>query len=194
MNVHWGTLTVNSGLISLFRRQKTPVVWFISADQSRPFMPDIAQSLTGMFDTLSGKTDGERAVSPVIGVILMVAITVILAAVIASFVLGLGDTDDPAPTISFEDETTEDAFEISITSGDSDADSNNLEVFVNNSAEGDWPEFGGEQDLGAGQSIELNDSGNGGDISNESTVQLIWDGDDELANFDVGSEFEGDGS
>jgi len=34
----------------------------------------------------------EDAVSPVIGVILMVAITVILAAVIASFVLGLGDT------------------------------------------------------------------------------------------------------
>ena len=33
----------------------------------------------------------ERGVSPVIGVILMVAITVILAAVIASFVLGFGD-------------------------------------------------------------------------------------------------------
>ena len=34
--------------------------------------------------------ESERAVSPVIGVILMVAITVILAAVIASFVFGLG--------------------------------------------------------------------------------------------------------
>ncbi len=33
----------------------------------------------------------DRGVSPVIGVILMVAITVILAAVIASFVLGFGD-------------------------------------------------------------------------------------------------------
>ena len=33
-----------------------------------------------------------RAVSPVIGVILMVAITVILAAVIGTFVLGLGDS------------------------------------------------------------------------------------------------------
>ncbi|MFC6795396.1 type IV pilin [Halobaculum halobium] len=32
--------------------------------------------------------DDDRAVSPVIGVILMVAITVILAAVIGSFVLG----------------------------------------------------------------------------------------------------------
>jgi flagellin-like protein len=36
--------------------------------------------------------DDDDAVSPVIGVILMVAITVILAAVIATFVLGLGDS------------------------------------------------------------------------------------------------------
>jgi flagellin-like protein len=33
----------------------------------------------------------EKAVSPVIGVILMVAITVVLAATIGTFVLGLGD-------------------------------------------------------------------------------------------------------
>ena len=37
------------------------------------------------------KFGDDRAVSPVIGVILMVAITVILAAVIATFVLDLGD-------------------------------------------------------------------------------------------------------
>jgi len=44
----------------------------------------------------------DDAVSPVIGVILMVAITVILAAVIASFVLGLGDTaSQQTPTASF---------------------------------------------------------------------------------------------
>jgi len=43
----------------------------------------------------------DDAVSPVIGVILMVAITVILAAVIASFVLGLGNQTGPAaPTVS----------------------------------------------------------------------------------------------
>jgi len=44
----------------------------------------------------------DRAVSPVIGVILMVAITVILAAVIGTFVLGLGDqVSDNAPQASF---------------------------------------------------------------------------------------------
>jgi len=48
--------------------------------------------------------EDDDAVSPVIGVILMVAITVILAAVIASFVLGLGNqtnTGAPTTTIGF---------------------------------------------------------------------------------------------
>lgn len=47
----------------------------------------------------------DRAVSPVIGVILMVAITVILAAVIGTFVLGLGDQvqqQTPQATWSFD--------------------------------------------------------------------------------------------
>jgi len=42
----------------------------------------------------------EEAVSPVIGVILMVAITVILAAVIAAFVFGLSGSQQAAPTAS----------------------------------------------------------------------------------------------
>lgn len=41
--------------------------------------------------------EDDRAVSPVIGVILMVAITVILAAVIGGFVLGLGGNLQQAP-------------------------------------------------------------------------------------------------
>ena len=47
----------------------------------------------------------DDAVSPVIGVILMVAITVILAAVIATFVLGLGEqVSQTTPTASFSSE------------------------------------------------------------------------------------------
>ena len=59
-------------------------------------------------DKLFGDED-ERAVSPVIGVILMVAITVILAAVIAAFVLDLGqDTSaDPSAGITFDDDGDE---------------------------------------------------------------------------------------
>ncbi|WP_435346338.1 type IV pilin [Haloarchaeobius sp. HRN-SO-5] len=43
----------------------------------------------------------EDAVSPVIGVILMVAITVILAAVIGAFVLNIGDSTEPVPQAQF---------------------------------------------------------------------------------------------
>jgi len=60
--------------------------------------------------------DDDRAVSPVIGVILMVAITVILAAVIGTFVLGLGDqVQSTTPQASFGFETTD-------TDGDSNAE------------------------------------------------------------------------
>lgn len=46
--------------------------------------------------------EDESAVSPVIGVILMVAITVILAAVIGTFVLGLGEqVQSTTPQVSF---------------------------------------------------------------------------------------------
>ncbi|PSP91330.1 type IV pilin [Halobacteriales archaeon QS_4_66_20] len=65
----------------------------------------------------------DDAVSPVIGVILMVAITVILAAVIASFVLGLGDQNNPAPTANFDFDYDSDAGssgQITITHGDGD--------------------------------------------------------------------------
>jgi flagellin-like protein len=48
-----------------------------------------------------GRDSMERAVSPVIGVILMVAITVILAAVIGAFVLEIGDRQETAPSASF---------------------------------------------------------------------------------------------
>jgi flagellin-like protein len=63
----------------------------------------------------------DDAVSPVIGVILMVAITVILAAVIASFVLGLGDSTQTTPSASFDfdyqqgDSSTDDTFSTGTT-------------------------------------------------------------------------------
>jgi len=44
--------------------------------------------------------ENEEAVSPVIGVILMVAITVILAAVIAAFVFGMGSNVQTTKTVA----------------------------------------------------------------------------------------------
>jgi len=64
----------------------------------------------------------DDAVSPVIGVILMVAITVILAAVIASFVLGLGDSQETAPNVSLDFEFDASASEnLTVTKSSGDA-------------------------------------------------------------------------
>jgi flagellin-like protein len=55
----------------------------------------------------------DEAVSPVIGVILAVAITVLLAAVMGTFVLGIGQgTSEPAPTMAwtFEYEDSGDGY------------------------------------------------------------------------------------
>ena len=77
------------------------------------------------------ESDGTRAVSPVIGVILMVAITVILAAVIGSFVLGLGESVDSAPQASFDFSVneTEDSLVVTHRGGDT-IEINNIEVRV----------------------------------------------------------------
>ncbi|NHX37179.1 MULTISPECIES: type IV pilin [Halolamina] len=55
-----------------------------------------------MKSKLKALLDDDSGVSPVIGVILMVAITVILAAVIGTFVLGLGDSLNQAPQAQLE--------------------------------------------------------------------------------------------
>jgi flagellin-like protein len=72
------------------------------------------------------KLADDRAVSPVIGVILMVAITVILAAVIAAFALSFADTGtSSAPQVSFDSEFTNDtdngngSVALTVQSGDS---------------------------------------------------------------------------
>ncbi|GAA0506137.1 flagellin N-terminal-like domain-containing protein [Halorubrum aquaticum] len=78
----------------------------------------------------------DRAVSPVIGVILMVAITVILAAVIGTFVLGLGDSlGDNQPTtqldVSVEDRSDVTLKNVTIEHGGGDPiDSETLEIIV----------------------------------------------------------------
>jgi len=57
-----------------------------------------------MMQKLKAIFSDDRGVSPVIGVILMVAITVILAAVIGTFVLGLGDSLEQAPQAQLDGE------------------------------------------------------------------------------------------
>ncbi|EMA01068.1 flagellin N-terminal-like domain-containing protein [Haloarcula vallismortis] len=121
----------------------------------------------------------DDAVSPVIGVILMVAITVILAAVIASFVLGLGDQAQqatPQASFSWDYDGSSSPGELTITHDGGDP-IEAQELFVRGdfgsgsvSSSGSWdsvdttsPSPGTTSEISAGQSITV-DAGSGYDL------------------------------
>lgn len=131
----------------------------------------------------------DRAVSPVIGVILMVAITVILAAIIGTFVLGLGDSvQETAPNAQFTTDYNGDATDREVTfthQGGDSIDTNNL-VFRGEGVDGELGWDGGET-VSAGDSDTLVDSEF---TSDGGTVNLVWTSSNEeqtrvLASFDV---------
>ncbi|ELY48085.1 type IV pilin [Natronorubrum sulfidifaciens] len=119
--------------------------------------------LTTYRNKLIGSED-ERAVSPVIGVILMVAITVILAAVIAAFVLDIGDLDDSAPQAQFDWEDDDGNVTVTMTSGD-DINPDAVTMSPEGQANGDWGDS-----ITAGSTYEF-------DGNSSDTYQIIWEGD-----------------
>ncbi len=136
--------------------------------------------------------DDDRAVSPVIGVILMVAITVILAAVIGTFVLGLGDqvqNTTPRASFGFDAGTSSpgagvsDIKEVTITheSGDTISQSD-LSVSVNGdpaatidySTNATAAAWGGSGDVSAGSSVTVRAYYTGGsDIASTGPIQAV---------------------
>jgi len=83
-------------------------------------------------DNLFEPDESDRAVSPVIGVILMVAITVILAAVIGTFVLQIGSSagnSAPQASLSVDTNTNANTIEIEHIGGDS-VDSTRTRVII----------------------------------------------------------------
>lgn len=108
----------------------------------------------------------ERAVSPVIGVILMVAITVILAAVIGTFVMGLGDSvSETAPTTQFDIEISGSDATITHSGGDS-LDSEQVSVSVPASASVD-SDFSG--------TITAGDEATVSGLSSGDTVRVVYE-------------------
>lgn len=110
----------------------------------------------------------EKAVSPVIGVILMVAITVILSAVIATFVLGLGeDLGNPAPSASFDYDYDESNSEVTIThQNGQQLDAENLEVTV---------EGGGSVSTSFSGEVTAGDSAKLTGVSDDDVVRVVWE-------------------
>ena len=100
----------------------------------------------------------KRGVSPVIGVVLMVAVVVILAAVIGAFVLGLGGDQQATPQATFSVDSGEIIYEggDSISGGD-------IEVT------GAGSDSTGTGELTAGDTI--------GSVSGDGTVRIVYTGD-----------------
>lgn len=82
-----------------------------------------------MVKILSSVDGDSRAISPVIGVILLVAITVILAAGVGAFAFGFDDTQESAPSAAVESSASGQTVEFSISGGDS-FDPDDVEVKI----------------------------------------------------------------
>jgi flagellin-like protein len=113
----------------------------------------------------------DRAVSPVIGVILMVAITVILAAVIGTFVLGLGENvQSTAPSASFAFDY--DGTDVTITHESGDAiDEARLDVIVGGSSS-DWSTNGNsnsDSEVVAGSTYTTTSG-----PSSDTEIRVVW--------------------
>jgi len=143
----------------------------------------------------------DSGVSPVIGVILMVAITVILAAVIASFVLGLGDQADnvqPTASLSFDYDASvnPDNGDGNLTVTHDSGESVLAEDLVtrgdgiaagdayNDSFRWDNPpsnEFGTGSEVTSGQSIEFA-------VLSNYDIDIVWDPEDTSESATLGSD------
>ena len=114
----------------------------------------------------------ERAVSPVIGVILMVAITVILAAVIGAFVLGLGDSvSETAPSASIDFDY--DGTDVTLTHDGGDSFSEESVSLVGpDDLDDDL------SDWASGDAVSAGDSTGDIDVSDQAgdTIRVVWSG------------------
>ncbi|WP_153952673.1 type IV pilin [Halosegnis longus] len=109
----------------------------------------------------------DSAVSPVIGVILMVAITVILAAVIGTFVLGLGSNVQSTPTAQFDFEYNSGTVTVTHEGGDS-IDPGTLSITDNDGGSTTWSSYSGSS-VSSGDSQDFTYNGAA------TEIRVIWE-------------------
>lgn len=109
------------------------------------------------------RTDG-RAVSPVLGVVLMIVIAVVLAAVVGSAVLGLGSGPADAPQASFEFTESGGTVEATHTGGDA-VDFSNVVVKVEG---GDSANPTGTMTAGDSATVANN-------VADGDVIRVVWE-------------------
>ncbi|WP_435363387.1 type IV pilin [Haloarchaeobius sp. DYHT-AS-18] len=128
----------------------------------------------------------DDALSPVIGVVLMVAVTVVLSAAVGAFVLDIGSQvtqKSPNVVVGYDfavDGSGTEYVNLTHTGGD-DVKSGNIEVFVNGTIawndgqQGSWAvgadDWAGGEITGGNQLVL---QGGTADVSTGDSVQVIW--------------------
>lgn len=110
----------------------------------------------------------DRAVSPVIGVILMVAVTVILAAVVSMLVLGMGSDVESHPQASFSFDYDSSAGTVDITheGGDTLANSSVSVIVEGTEDPNAWP----------AAEISAGDTYTTGNVNSSDSIRVVWTG------------------
>jgi flagellin-like protein len=127
-----------------------------------------------MYDTHSrpGVAPGDRAISPVVGVALVVALTVVLATVVSATALGLGTVADPAPTARFTFDHDERAGLVVTHDGGRAIPAAELAIAGEDpdgtAAFGPWPDTG---TVGAGDATTLTG------VDGDEVVRVVWSRD-----------------
>ena len=132
-------------------------------------------------------TTDERAVSPVVGVALLIAIAVILAAVIGAVVLGLGTGGVDTPTAQLQLDHDDENQNATVNhNGGEPLNADEIVVAINGTAD-----FELEDDLTAGGSVRImQDDTDYATVQEDDEVVILWedpnsDSESVLERFDV---------
>ncbi|UWG46972.1 Pilin/Flagellin, FlaG/FlaF family [Halanaeroarchaeum sp. HSR-CO] len=119
-------------------------------------------------------SDEDRAVSPVIGVVLMLTATVIIGGVVASFVTGMGSGMESAPQASFDFDYDDTDKNVTIThEGGATIAADQLEVRVSgNNTDTIEVSDRVNDSVSTGTEIDI------GDVYDDDKVRLVWESPD----------------
>jgi len=142
-------------------------------------------------DSVTEFRDSDRGVSPVIGVALLIAVTVVLAAVIGFVVLGADTgpgTDEPSARLDLSGDAGAGTLTVDHEGGDA-ISLDNLEIKVGTNTPTEANNAGlSQSSLQTGETVTINEGDVTGSYSSGTTVTLLYDppnteGKTQLAEF-----------
>lgn len=122
----------------------------------------------------------EKGVTPVVGIVLIVAITVTIAGIIGGFALELGEKQETTPQAVWDWQQNGNAVVLTHDGGDK-VDGSNLYISKKGTSTKDrWTDssgINGPKELTAGMGAKITNTDTTFTFSNGDTMQLIWQGD-----------------